>query len=313
MSQMRKDPFTDTWVIFAQARHGRPREFSCITKKQSTRLCPFCPGNEKETTQTIWQNHPDHTWNIRVFENLYPIVDQSPEITEKESFYAQKCGKGHHEVIVDTPDHNGRIEKFTVEHLAELFSVLAQRMRNIAKSPESAYIQVFKNNGPMAGMSLVHSHWQLISLPVIPERISHLAEKAEGNCLFCEMLAYEQDKKIRMIQENENFAALCPYASSFPYETAFYSKRHVPSFIDFSEKELRDLAALMLPILQKTAELSKDGCSYNICFFEQPKGRDFHWHAAIYPRLNGIAGLECATGTMVNYILPEEAAEYFRK
>ena len=39
----------------------------------------------------------------------------------------------------------------------------------------------------------------------------------------------------------------------------------------------------------------------------------YHWHLSVVPRLQDAGGFELATGTMVNTVLPEVAAESLRR
>ena len=45
------------------------------------------------------------------------------------------------------------------------------------------------------------------------------------------MLKYEQNAKIRIVQENKHFVAFAPYASRFCYETWIMPKQHTYDFI----------------------------------------------------------------------------------
>ena len=126
-------------------------------------------------------------------------------------------GKGRHEVLVDTPDHNETIDQFSVERIEKVLHVLQDRLNNFRGRAHTQYVQIFKNCGPSAGMSIRHSHWQVIGMPVVPKRARAMAETMMGNdCMFCKMLTYEKERKKRIAAETEHFMAITPYAGRFP-------------------------------------------------------------------------------------------------
>ncbi len=60
MSELRKDPIIDRWVIIAAERGRRPDDFAVgesPDRSMSPASCPFCAGNEAKT--------PPETWAIR--------------------------------------------------------------------------------------------------------------------------------------------------------------------------------------------------------------------------------------------------------
>lgn len=315
MSEFRKNPFTGEMTLYAENRKNRPYEFrhQIQTKQADAGNCPFCGGHEAQTEKAIYQDAADDAWQVRVFPNRYPAVFAESAPPQTEPFYENANGIGRHEVLVDTRIHEKTIESFSVPHLAQILAVLQQRSREIAQ--DAAYVQIFKNCGPSAGMSIRHSHWQLVGLPILPPRIHKMAEKMEnreGECLFCKMLAYEQEQKSRIAGETAHFIAVAPYASRFPYELWLAPKRHQRAFADLDETQREELAAFLLELLQKIIGLQRE-IGYNICVMDAPKGMDFHWHIEIYPRIGGSAGFEYATDCIINPVLPEKAAAYYCK
>ncbi|HNI12454.1 MAG TPA: galactose-1-phosphate uridylyltransferase, partial [bacterium] len=52
MSELRKDPIVNRWVIISEERGKRPSDFA-ETPSQLTTSCPFCAGNEHLTPSEI--------------------------------------------------------------------------------------------------------------------------------------------------------------------------------------------------------------------------------------------------------------------
>lgn len=315
MSEFRKNPFTGEMTLYAANRKNRPYEFrhEIQTKPAHSQDCPFCGGQEAQTEKAVYQDDTDAAWQVRVFPNRYPAVSANASLqAESEAFYEKTAGIGQHEVLVDTRVHEQTIETFSVAHIARVLAVLQKRSRAIAENAAVAYVQIFKNCGAAAGMSMRHSHWQLMGIPILPERIQKMSEKMGADCLFCKMLAYEQTQKNRVTGETTHFVAVAPYASRFPYEIWLAPKRHQRSFVDLEAAERVELAAFLREILQKLVRL-QEGIGYNICIMDAPKERDFHWHIEILPRIGGSAGFEYATDCVINSVLPEDAAAYYRE
>ncbi len=313
MSELRKNPFTGEWTHYAENRRNRPYEFlHKIEMKQQGKECPFCGGNEEKTTAPLYQDHAGQAWTIRVFPNMFPAVEEGAEALSENPFYQHVACEGLHEVLVDTPNHEETIDKFTKEHLEKVLSVLQARYRKMRDTKRIKYIQIFKNCGPSAGMSIRHSHWQIIGMPVLPQRESLMEQymKAE-DCLFCKMLAYEKNVGLRIGAENRDFLAIAPYASRFPYELWICPKRHITSLATVKTEELASLADILHGILPKVSALRED-VGYNICMIDGAIDGAFHWHMEILPRIGGFAGFEYATGSYINSVLPEQAAKYYR-
>lgn len=315
MSELRRNPFTGEWTLCAENRKNRPYEFLHKTevKAKGSEGCPFCSGHEEKTTAPLYQDGDDDSWQIRVFPNMFPAVSKEAKALAQNSFYELISGKGQHEVLVDTPHHEVTIDQFSAERLAKIFAVLQQRYCKMMAEEDVKFIQIFKNCGPSAGMSIRHSHWQILGLPMVPQREELMrGHMQQGDCLFCKMLQFEKEQDLRIVMENNDFLAITPYASRFPYELWICPKRHISTFANVAEGELEELAVLLHEILQKVCVLKED-VGYNICLIDGEVSGDFHWHLEILPRIGGFAGFEFATGSYINSVLPEQAAAYYRK
>src|SRR5215471_8975625 len=119
MSELRKDPFLERWVVLAPDREHRPRPSHGEDAKEH---CPFCPGHESETPPEVLAlgrtdgraNAPG--WQVRVFPNKYPAFDLNAQAPASCPPFVAQPARGAHEVIVSSPDHDARWNTFTVEH-----------------------------------------------------------------------------------------------------------------------------------------------------------------------------------------------------
>lgn len=315
MSELRKNPFTGEWTLCAENRKNRPYEFIHTTevKVDNSCTCPFCGGHEQWTTEAVYQDGENDSWKIRVFPNMFPAVSEHAQQPNAEILYEQTAAIGRHEVLVDTPHHEATIDQFSQEQISQVLVVLQERYRRILEKDETEYVQIFKNCGASAGMSIRHSHWQLMGLPMVPKRIIDMAEHMQKeDCLLCKLIAYEKEKSTRVAFENKIFLAITPYASRFPYEVWVCPKEHRKNYGELTTNQLLSLGQMLQKIIAGTTSLRGD-VGFNICLIDAAKGQDFHWHLEILPRIGGFAGFEYATNSFINPVLPETAAEYYRQ
>ena len=321
MSQMRKSIITGEWVIFASNRHKKPYAYNHgkAVKENCHAACPFCVGNESLTPKERYRTEKNGSWQIRVFKNMYPAVDDITFEKDNDPFYESAEGMGFHEVLVDTPVHGQEPHMFTDEKMYEVLCALKKRAETIGSMDKIKYVQIFKNNGPMAGASIAHSHWQLIGVPIVPTEQTralsafkkYYAEK--GKCLMCDMAEHEKKEGKRIIYENDEFICFIPYAAKFSYEIFVVPKKHTSTFVSMTEKQYRSLAEALKKLITAVTCI-KEGVCYNICFQDSPVkcDKDYHWYLRIIPRIGALAGFENGTSSYINPLLPEDAAQNIR-
>ena len=328
MPELRKDYVTDTWVVFAPDRSQRPIEtWGEVHLADSPEACPFCPGNEHMTPPKVLvypSNASDGSkWHVRCVPNRFPALTPEGEVrAQGDGLFHSLTGVGAHEVIVETPDHTKDFSALTSRQIQEVLRAYAARTADLAQDPRLAYILIFKNHGADAGASLFHAHSQLIGTPMVPRRIQDELRGAEafqtekGTCAYDGILQAELDATDRIALANEDFVALCPYASRFPFEIWILPRRHRPHFEEITARERRALAGLLKDTLGRLQTLFQDP-SFNWYIHTAPNdGGDYpyyHWHLEITPRLSKRAGFERGTGFYINSVPPEDAARLLRQ
>ena len=325
MPQLRKDPVTGRWVIVNVETASGADAFRSQPKTQSSKTCPFCPGNESMTPPEIIAIHEragpkgSGNWLTRVVPNKFPAL-KIEESTEKTAFgiYDKLGGFGAHEVIIENPEHDCEIADSPLEQIALVLKTFRDRCLDLRKDSRIKYILIFKNYGQDAGASLEHPHSQLIALPIIPSRVSGEVKGAlkyyehTERCLYCDMLDQEHSEKKLKIHEEADFIALAPFASRFPFESWILPKTHEASFDSTSDEKLKGLAKILKITLSKIKNALKDPC-YNLMIHTLPiygkEFESFHWHIEIIPHLTRVAGFELGTGFYLNPTPPELAAK----
>ena len=332
--EFRRDPLHNTWVVFAPKRQRRPHDFAEAVL-ESGRVDPFAPGNEGLTPHEVYSvreegsrsNEPG--WRVRVVPNRYPAMEiEGPLEGKAVGLYDHLSGIGAHEVVIETPDGHLALEELSVPAIAEVLAAYRERINDLERDSRFQHIFIFKNVGPAAGASLIHSHSQIVAMPVIPSLVegkllrAQRYYEAKQRSLFTDILHTERDDGSRLVAENDSFLLFCPYASRFPFELAIFPKRHQPDYASCGAPELHDLAEVLRFALQRLNEiLQKPG--YNLLLHTAPFRRrsterfastrdDYCWHVEIVPRFNALAGFEVGLGSYINTVFPEEAARYLR-
>ncbi|UCC44211.1 MAG: galactose-1-phosphate uridylyltransferase [Candidatus Zixiibacteriota bacterium] len=328
MPELRKDPIIGRWVIISAERGRRPSSFGSAGRSGEAAMCPFCPGNERETPPEIMAyREPDSEpngpgWRLRVISNKYPALVIEGDIErEPVGMYDRMHGIGAHEVIIETSRHAHDMVEMTVDEVRDVLWTYRERMIDLERDSRFKYIMIFKNYGEAAGASLEHSHSQLIATPIVPKRITEKISGAERyyrfkeRCVFCDIIRHEITADERVIRDYDAFVAFEPFASRFPFETCVIPKSHQSSFLEMSEDEYLTLAGCLRDVLQRI-HMSLNNPPYNFILCTRPISDEchehFHWHLEIIPKLTKVAGFEWGSGFYINPTRPEEAAAYMR-
>ena len=308
---LRKDYILDRWVYYATDRRRRPQEFKRIEVKDEVKKCFFCPSNEHLTPPEIGRVEYKGSWKMRWFLNKFPAVEKKgTPILKSRRFFSEMPSYGVHEVIVETPHHKSQLADLPAQQIRELLEVCKFRIRELSRLKGIKYVDVFKNHGKEAGTSLFHSHTQIMALPQAPALVMEEAKasKQYNKCPYCEIVKLEAKSK-RKIFETKNVVAFAPFASRFNYEAWVFVKQHKKSMEELEEAELEDLALALKKILIKLKEINT---SYNFFIHYSPAKENLHFHIEVTPRLATWGGFELSTNAIINSVLPEDAAGFYR-
>jgi UDPglucose--hexose-1-phosphate uridylyltransferase len=334
-------------VLVATARGLRPKKAEAPAPRDTrahVETCPFCTGNEHMTPPVIASYPAGKNWEIRIVENLYPVLgdDRSnPNLT----FGLQQTidGYGRHEVMIDHNQHGIAIHEMSEPHLALLFGAYRDRMEQLYQSNSRLrYVLVFKNFGPAAGASIAHTHSQVIATPVIPDNVQAEVTNSRAfyhknhHCIFCSLIdealtfeatIYDREsgeirRKINVgqyvIERAGKFIAIKPFASRYEWEVHILPLQHQSDFLRISRDDLNDLARVMRRTMARL-DAVLGSAQYNYFLHSLPHDiqcedceASYHWHLEITPRTSIPTGFELGSGLFVNTVAPEMAAEQLR-
>jgi UDPglucose--hexose-1-phosphate uridylyltransferase len=325
VSELRKDPFLDRWVVLAPLRENRPRSAQGEDSKED---CPFCPGHESETPpEVLALGRPDGKpdtpgWSVRVFPNKYPAFAPRPERPEAHPPFLAHPALGQHEVVVTSPDHDARWTTFSDAQGRAVLEAVSQRREALARTPDVAHVFTFENAGVGAGATLPHPHLQIMGLPqpapVVEEemRRAQAWQKAEGSCPFCFWIDEETRSGLRMLEAGSEIVTLLPFAPRFPFEFWILPRAHRSSFPGPGDPLLGQVAKALRTHLA-TLEVELGQVSYNWVLHSASPGEAeqpfYHWHIEVLPSTARTAGFEWGTGLFLHHLFPEEAARRLRQ
>lgn len=338
MASLRQDPLTGRWVILAAGRSERPDDYADLRRRapalsREMDPCPFCPGQEHETPKEVLATgRPDGAppnspgWRVRAFPNKFPALrlDTDPLLTV-DALCPEQAAVGGHEVVVCGPEHTAGLGDMSVGLLVEILEVVQQRVKTLGMAhPAVRHVLVFGNQGPDAGATLVHPHWQIIAMSVEPMVVKEKAagfaayRQENGTCLLCDLVTREEADGSRLIAANEHWVVIAPWASRYSHEMRFIPRRHAADLTCATPAELQSLAGLLKPCVGRLQKIIPH-VSFNLVVHgaaremmphraESAGPDNFHWHLEILPRLSRQAGFEAGSGFAINSTPPEEAA-----
>lgn len=306
-AEYRIDAETGEWRIVAPERAGRPSDIA----GGHDAPCPFDPGHEDMTMPEVLRvpADRDRPWRVRVVPNRYPVLDDRgawPEAT------------GLHEVVIESPRHDGDLKDATAEEALEVLEAMRARCRTIVAVRRPAAIVVFRNHGAAAGTSLRHPHSQIVALDQAPPGLAERWRRARrfheetGRRLHDDQAERERAEKTRVVHDGDGLLVYQPRAAAVSHETMLLPDDESAGLAGASDDALKTMSRL-LPAVASALAAVRDDPAYNLVVHAGPAddpeaGRWYRWHIGLYPRVSRRAGLEIATGLGVNPTVPEKTA-----
>lgn len=333
-SELRFDLISKDWVVVAVDRARRPEMFKKekeIEKETSLKLCPFCKIDTQKTPTLIFSDNKKiplkdgipKNWTTIVVPNKYPAFLPSEELNKRSEgeFYQIINAVGYHEVVV-TKNHKKSIAQFSIEEVKEVLDAYQERYLQLMNKKFVNYISIFHNHGKEAGATISHPHSQIITTSLIDADLKNaLANskfyfKKTKKCIYCQLNNWERKSKKRIVFENKEFLAVCPFASKSAFEVIISPKKHFSYFEKIRTREKWFLAEIFQAVLEKLYKGLRNP-SYNFYLHTAPCDGEnydyYHWHWTILPKTSIWAGFEMGTQMEISTIEPEKAAEYLRK
>ena len=322
--ELRKDPITRSWVIIGDEPDTGAHDSGC----------PFCPeGGQHLQVVELVPSANGNPWAARAVVHPRPIyrIEGEPE-RAGNGLYDHMQAVGAHEVIVENTRHDRHLWNADDREIEEYLALVGRRIDDLKKDLRFKYVTVFKNFGGLSGQRWDHPTSEIVATTFVPRRVLYELRAAREHyrlkerCVFCDILAQEQQQKVRLIEVRGDYMASCPYATRAPYETWIAPRLHEAYFERTATKSgaLRDLAALLRRTLHRIRSIA-DGFhmvlhtspntlhrSENLGFWKTIDD-DYHWHIEILPILGSKEKSYTFKEVYSSPVTPEAAAARLRE
>jgi len=290
--------------------------------------CAFCEGREGEAGSELlaWRDGGSSNtpgWSVRVVPNRRPMLRiEGHQDRRAHGVFETRDGLGAHEVVIETPRHDQRLQDLPADRLWRVLWAWRTRLQDLKRDTRFAAAMVFKNHGPAAGARMDHAHSQIAAYPIVPPALddkvrgaaSHFAHT--GHCIFCDVTAQELRDGRRMVSDSGAIIAMAPFASRVPFEAWLMPREHAPRFEEASDATLEALAVVLKDVMARV-DWALERPAYNLVLHTAPFGGaadlSFHWHLEVIPRVTRWSGVEWGSGIPRNPVPPEEAARVLRR
>jgi UDPglucose--hexose-1-phosphate uridylyltransferase len=316
-SHLRWHPLRGEWIAYASHRQHRtflpPPEWNPL----AVTVDPAAPTEL-----------PPGPWEVAVFENMFPTLSAAPG-EPPETIVETRPGVGSCEVVVFTQEPHASLGRLSLDRLALIVDVWADRYVQLGAREDVAYVFPFENRGVEVGVTLHHPHGQIYGYPFVPPvALRELAQQRafleqHGRGLIEDLLARElEDDARRVLYNGEQVVALVPVCARYPYEVWIAPRRPAPSLEALTSSERRDFARALKTVLLKYDGLWQKPFPYIMAFHQAPTDgephAEAHVHVEFYPayrmpnRLKYLAGSESGAGVFTADTLPEDTAAQLR-
>ena len=330
MSEIRRDRIHNEYVLIAPERLRRPDLHAKIQRPKGLKSkCPFCEGNESLTPKELYairDNEPNKTgWKTRVIPNLYKAVQVELEDTSlRDGLFEYIPGVGAHEILIDSPCHDCDIQNLKAEAIENWLRSMIIRIEDLKKDRRLIYLSIFKNHGASAGSTQDHPHTQIIALPMTPQSEQNFLEqnmryyRRHGRGKIEDIVYNEIEAKKRIIHNEGNFVAFCPFASAYPFEIMIAPKKNITSLQMCSRDDISILSECIKVVFRKL-HMQLGNFEYNMYFALPPINSNFEnesyipyleknyrFIVRIIPKIYSLGGFEMSTNMAINPVSPEE-------
>lgn len=300
--ELRKDPITRSWVITGDdVNEPGPRSEECQFCSQATKpaqVIANLPGVNGSAWSARSVVHPHALYHI-----------EGEPSRRGDGLYDRMGSVGAHEVLVENPHHDGHIWKVSDVEVEQFLRLAALRLQDLKRDNRFKYISIFKNHGEAAGQEFEHPTSQLTATTFVPRRVLYELRagrdyfQSKERCVFCDILAQEEQQSLRIVEVRGDYVAFCPYAPRVPYETWIIPRSHESSFERTGASRVgnvTDLAALLKRTLQRIRTVTE---AFHLVLHTSPNSQhpsetlgywktldeDYHWHIEILPILESRA------------------------
>lgn len=290
--------------------------------------CYLCP----RVTRATGTKNPDYKGPF-AFDNDYPTLSDTAPDSEDSSnplrTYAPAHGRCR--VLCWSENHNDTLASLSEANVIKAVQLWKSEYVALSADPNIQQVLIFENKGVEIGVSNLHPHGQIYATSFVTDSAVRMREaqatyatQNNGQCLLQDMLAMDIVQQELMVEKNEHWSVIVPYAARFSYETWIVPNRQLNSLADASDAQMRELALCYQRQVKRYDTLFQRSAP-NITLLhnapcDQHKDNDaWCFHLAFHPPLRDatkmkyLAGFESGSNNIVNPMMPEHAAATLRE
>jgi UDPglucose--hexose-1-phosphate uridylyltransferase len=323
----RRNLLTGEWLLVSPHRAKRPWQGEASSPDRTIPVshdpaCYLCPGN----TRANGEANPDYPGTF-VFANDFAALLPETAEAPADPLFQTATARGEARVICFAPDHGKTLARLEPDAVRRVVDCWCEQSAELGA--RWAHVQLFENKGAMMGASSPHPHGQVWASDFVPELVAReddrqrewLADK--GEVLLDAVIAAELREGVRVIEENEHWAAIVPFWAAWPFETLLVARQPVSRLEELDEAGRDALADILPRLLGRYDALFDTDFPYSMGWHGAPHGHGAdtaHWrlHAHFYPPLlrsatvrKHMVGFELLAETQRD-LTPESAAERLR-
>lgn len=266
---------------------------------------------------------------IRVLANRHPLyrVEEQDDVDDVGVF-SRMSGLGAHELVLESQRSDDTLESMSVLHVSMILEAVQERIRDLKRDIRLHGFSYFRDWVCGEDRPSTPPHSQFIASAIVPQGLQLELDAAQAHyaemqkCMFCEMIDQEISEDKRIVSESDQFSALCPYASRFPFEVHVYPLEHQADFSRLPTDHLHKLADFIKDVARRL-EMALPGWNLLMALHTRPAYQDdpddqaglnpaYHWHFEFLPQPPSDLRWPLRAGTSIVHTTPEAAANYLR-
>ena len=329
--ERRWQPLLEQWVLISAASARRP--WSGATSDGSTAAkpahdpgCYLCP----RVVRANGAANPDYR-GAYAFDNDFPSLSSgAPDARFDDPLLRTAPAHGRCRVLVWSERHDATLASLDDAGIGAAVRLWRDEYAHLAAEPGVANALVFENKGVEIGVSNLHPHGQVYATSFVTDTAARMrraqatyARDNGGASLLQDLLRADHVREHLIVDSNERFSVMVPFAARFPYETWIVPHRPMRSLVDATEAELDALGPLYREQVRRYDCLFGREAPDVTLVHQAPTDDDpddAHWcfHVALQPPLRNpttmkfLAGFESGANNIVNPVRPEDAAAALR-
>ena len=294
----RYNPLTGEWVQVSPHRLQRPWLGQVEPTPADVRpaydpRCYLCPGNERAGGI----RNPEYTGTYAFTNDFAAVLPDLPPLTTlmdgREQLLRVETVPGTARVLCFSPRHDLTLAEMDVPAIEQVVAMWMEQTADLGQTYR--WVQLFENKGEIMGCSNPHPHGQVWGIDTLPnepakeDRHQRAYFETEGRPLLLDYVGLEDERRERVVVENDDWLAVVPFWAVWPYETMLLPRRHILRLTDLRDGERRSLAAILKRLLIRYDNLFRTAFPYSMGWHGAPFGPEPqpHWqlHAHFLPPL----------------------------